>query len=507
MGFLDTLGTNKTSSDTGFINGLGKTSVSTQPPQQTKGSAGQSLNAGQGNFADQIWSMLSTYGGSVKNTATEGVNQVKQAATDIQTPSNENPIVRGVEKGLAAESGLASIVSSPLAPLFKPITMAVNAVGDKVSDIPAVQKFASSNAGQTTSRIAEDLSNAGNVAGTILGVDQAVKVAPTIVKNTIDTAASIKNTVSEIPTSVRNKVQSTPEKIDASIVDSYNKAVKPTTAGKTTAGQFEAYQKNVASGIKSIARNKDALTFETDLGTEAGRTPQTRGELADAVAQTKSSLFKQYDALAQQAGEQGIKIPVDNAGSALDDVISSEALKIANPSAIKYAQDIQERLKNPDGTYKQIDPQVTQDVIKNYNETLKAFYKNPTYDTASRAAIDAGIVHELRKALDEAINNATGENYQELKSQYGALSALEKDVNKAALQQAKQVGSNTMGLGKYVDVFSGGDMVSGLLSLNPALFTKGLAQSGISHFFQWLNSPDRAVSTMFKNASNIEKLK
>ena len=458
-------------------------------------------------LTQKIWAAVSgagkQIGTQVNNAATDvyqGVNKIAAGGTPVQ----------GAEAGLQVESGLASAITSPLAPLFAPVSNAIQRIATQplasgvvkapaIADIPAVRKFAGSPAGETTTRVAEDLARAGNVAGTITGVDDAVKTAPAVADKISSGAAALKENA-EAPVLPAREAPSAPN--DQAIVSSYMRAVKPSVAGKTSGGQLDAYNGDVVSAVKSIAENKLNLSFETDAGdTVEGRTPQTRGQLADAVSQTKQVLFDQYNALAQKATGQGVKIPLDNAGAALDEVVNSEALKITNPRAVQYAENLQARLKNPDGSYKAVDPDVAQEAIANWNSSLKAFYRNPTYETASNAAIDAGVVHQVRAALDEHINNATGEDYQAIKNQYGALSAIEKDVNKAAIAQAKQTGSNTSGLGKYVDVFSGGDMVSGLLSLNPALFAKGAAQEGISHFFQWFNSPDRAVGTMFKAAA------
>jgi hypothetical protein len=438
--------------------------------------------------SESIWSKIVS--NPIVNQIKSGVSQIKEGASTIG--SGKASPLQGGEAGLAIESGIASIISSPLAPLFSPVSKVINKIADKVSDISSVQKFAESKVGQVTARVAQDLSNAGNVAGTITGIDKVVKEIPTAIGLTEKGIAKIKD-----------HFATTPEDISKKIVDNYTKGVKPGIAGKTGAGQLENYNSNVVNAVESIKENKLNLSFEDENGAvKIGELPKTRAELADAVNQTKKVLFDQYNTLQERAGGQGVQIPLEPAGLALDEVIGSEALKITNPGAIEYAKGIQQRLQNVDGSYKTVTPQVAQDAITNWNSSLKAFYKTPTYETASRAAIDAGVVSKLREVIDEQINNATGDNYQALKNQYGALSAIEKDVNKAALVQAKQTGTNTSGLGKYVDVFSGGDMVSGLLSLNPALFAKGAAQAGISHFFQWLNSPDRAVGNIFKTSSN-----
>lgn len=436
---------------------------------------------------------------TIKSQAASGIDQIKKGLSDIGG-GHSSPI-QGAEAGLGIESGLASIATSPLAPLFTPVKKVIDATANVIGSNKAVQDFANSDAGKTTSRVAEDVANAGNVAGTIAGGDQAVKQTPTAL-GYLDKGMS---TVKDLFT---KKTAPEPPNTGA-IIDSYNKAIKPSVAGKTGPGQLEAYNNSVVHAVKTVADNKLNLSFEDANGNKVtGELPQSRAEFADAISQTKQVIFSQYDALAKKASGQGVEVSLGKAGDALEGVINSESLKLTNPEAIKYAQAVKERLHSIDPTtgqptadYKTVTPDVAQEAISSWNASLKAFYKNPSYESASRAAIDAGVVNALRQALDETINNATGENYQGVKHQYGALSTVEKDVNKAAMAQAKQTGSNASGLGKYIDVFSGGDILSGLLSLNPAMFTKGVAQMGISHLFQILNSPDRAVQTMFKHVS------
>jgi hypothetical protein len=422
-----------------------------------------------------------------------GVEAVKRGASTITRGTDP---VHGAEAGLGIESGIASILTSPLAPLFAPVKAAVDFTADKVSDIPAVQKFTGSKAGQTTARIAEDLANAGNVAGTISGVAGAVKGA----KAVGETAATMKG-VSAVARELAP--EATPNA--KAIVDSYAKAVKPTTAGKTGPGQLDAYNNSVVSAVKSIAGNKDDLVYDNGDGNiiEAAL-PKTRSQFADAIEQTKQSIFRQYNDLTKQTTGQGVQIPLDTAGNALKDIIDNEALNLSHPEAVAYAKGYQQRFQNTDGSWKAVDPTTIEEVVTNFNADLKSFYRNPTYGHASRAAIDASIVHELRQALGDAIENATGENYSALKRQYGALASIEKDVNKAALAQLKQTGTIPSGIGKYIDIFSGGDMVSGLLSLNPALFAKGVAQGTFNRVYQYLNSPDRAVASMFKEAASTQ---
>lgn len=443
----------------------------------------------------------------IKQQFTGGIDQVKKGVSEIIHPKSTTPlgnVGEGVDAALKVGSGVASAASSIVAPVMQPVSKLMQFFGDKVGDSKAVQDFANSPAGEMTSKIAEPLANAGNIAGTILGVDGAIKGAPKALKTAQDLGQKADTVMRTGLDSVKKAVTPSEDALNAKIVDKYNKAISPSVANKGTIGAKNAYNSNVVSGIKSIVENKDGLKF-TDINGEevTGRTPHSPMETAQAIDQTKQSIFNKYDALTKQAGGAGVKIDTAPIAGELDKVINNEALTISHPEAVKYAQDMKARLAEttlPDGSpmgSKKLDPATTQEIIKNYNNSLESFYKNPSYDNASKAAIDAGLVHSFREQLGRAIESATGEDYAALKKQYGALSAIEKDVNKRASVIARQSGG---GLASYANVFSGGDMVSGILSLNPALFAKGAAQAGLTKYFKYLKSPDRAIKGMFDAA-------
>lgn len=140
-----------------------------------------------------------------------GVNQIKQSFTDSKN-ANGNPI-KQIESGLKLGSGIVNTISSPLAPVFKPVGDAINFVGDKVGNIPQVQKFADSKAGQVTSRIAEDTGNLANIAGAIAGFKSAPKVAGAIA----NTGENVLNKVGEVAKPVKNAVRDVVPTMDQSI--------------------------------------------------------------------------------------------------------------------------------------------------------------------------------------------------------------------------------------------------------------------------------------------------
>lgn len=290
----------------------------------------------------------------------------------------------------------------------------------------------------------------------------------------------------------------TEKTIEKNVLKTFEKGVKPNLPGKTTPRQLANYKKDVVKGVKTIQQNKESLSFIDDVeGTIKGQTPTTVQQFADAIEQTKKVVFQSYDDLAKKAGEAGVKVKLDSIASELDDVIQSKSLAITSPESITYAQAAKDRLIRAGS----LDAKTAQEVIQNYNNSLQAFYRNPGYDTVSRAAIDAMLANKMRSALDEGINAVTGSQYQVLKNQYGALKAIERDVVKASLREARR---NIKGLIDYSDILSGGQVINGILSWNPATIGQGLTQKAIAQFYKYLNDPNRAIQKMFQQIEKLE---
>lgn len=286
--------------------------------------------------------------------------------------------------------------------------------------------------------------------------------------------------------------------LEQKVVAQFEKGVKPLLNARSTPEMVKKYKDNIVNATKVINDNKTNLSFVDDIGdVTVGKNPQTLQQLSEAVDQTKKSVFSEYNALTKKSGEKGLTVKTDNIANELDTVIADEALQISNPTAVQYARDLKDRL-----SYRELSPEVTENVIKNYNESLKAFYKNPSYDNASKASIDALIVNKLRQQLDEGITGLTGEQYQTLKNKYGALKTIENDVLKATLREARK---NNKGLIDFTDIFSGSDILTGILSMNPAQIARGATARGVKEYYKYLNSPNRAVKKMFNSTEKLNQ--
>lgn len=326
--------------------------------------------------------------------------------------------------------------------------------------------------------------------------DLISKFASPVTRGADTTIPTVVKKAKDFVTEMTAKSEAT---IESNILKSYEKGVKPGINVKMTPAKLADYRDDVVSAVKTIKGNKANLKFTDADGMEiVGENPKSLQQLSDSVEQTKKSIFKQYDGLAKTAGEAGIGVEMTPIASELDSVIGNKALAITSPKTIEYAQAVKDRLIRAG----KLDAETAQEVIQNYNKSLEAFYRNPSYDTASQAAIDALLANRIRQALDEGISGLTGEQYGALKKQYGSLKAIEKDVIKASLRDARK---NTKGLIDFTDILSGGQIVNGILSLNPAQIGSGLTQKAIAEYFKYLNNPNRAIEKMFNAAEGLDQ--
>jgi hypothetical protein len=521
------------------------TASSSQPkPEQT---AVPSFSTPISEAPNAIKSLTDTTIQNTKNQQQSSFNaigsDVSNAANDIQagnTAFAQGKVGEGLKQtGKALVQGGLGTVSDAISYFLAPLSASVKTVTDTVSGtnpatggldisaIPAVQKLANGPVGDTMVSaqdsltkaaaahpvLAKALTDAFNVAMTAAGGGEAPKaidqLGTGVSKDLTTVGTGIKagateasNIVSDVGTMAKNKVSSmmpeaTPTEVtplnEKMVLDNYNKFIKPSITGKTSTGKIARNDAQTISGLKAVYDNKANLSFTDSEGNVIkGESPKTVAQLSDAIGQTKASIYKQYNALAQQAGEKGISVDPVSIGTELSSVVNNKALKISNPDAISYAQGLQERLVN-EGP---IDAETAQQVIKNYNDELQSFYRNPTPGMASKVQIDAMVANRMRTQLDEGITNATGEKYQSLKNQYGSLSSMEATVAKRSASIAKQ---SKVGFSENLsNIASGVELARGLMTMNPVDIASSGAIKGIQLYQKYLNNPDTGISNIFK---------
>lgn len=219
----------KTNSATTGAPGIAPTQAMT--PEQAHAWIGSSTAQPTDKVTGQPLDGLSKFvQGSVGGAFQSGVDQAKSGYQQAQVATNPGT---KLEAGLQEAAGVAGAVFSPIAPVLAPVGAAVNAVADKVSDIPSVQKFATSDAGATASRVAQDVNNTANLLPLGAGI-LSPKATGAAVKGTIDSAKTgidaVKDAATPKPPTAEQVKASTAAKVQK-VADEWQ---KPTIPGKAT---------------------------------------------------------------------------------------------------------------------------------------------------------------------------------------------------------------------------------------------------------------------------------
>lgn len=299
---------------------------------------------------------------------------------------------------------------------------------------------------------------------------------------------------------VINKFKSKPFDVmlSSTIKKGMDSGIKPSVQSKgTTAGQGKVYYEKAQKAVETIIDNKPNLEFVSDEGDIIkGVLPKSLAEFSDSIGQTKKNIFTQYDALAQSAGQHGATVELAPVAKELGSLINNKVINDLNPNVVEYAKAKVAALTNRNA-YTTAEAQEAVTVL---NNSLKAFYSNPSYETASKAAVDAMIANKMRQSLDDVIEKTSGAGYQELKKTYGALKAIEKDVTHRTTIDARK---NIKGLVDFSDIYSGSTLVHGLLTMHPATIASAATAKGISSYIKWRNNPNKIVADMFNKSEKI----
>lgn len=283
--------------------------------------------------------------------------------------------------------------------------------------------------------------------------------------------------------------------LDAVIDEGISKGIRPTVAGKESLASRERYTENSRSAVKTIVQNKDQLQLLDENGQPLpkGTLPQNLDQFSQALDQTKTRIFKEYNDLQVQAGQKGLTVKLDPLVSELMKVADDPTIQDLAPGVAEYAKARATALSRR----AQYTPEQAQAAAQTLNAKLQAFYKNPNPNDLSVSVVDALIKNHLVEGLDNAVLEATNSpSYMPLRQRYGALKAIEKDLNHRAVVFARQ---SNKGFFDLSTVFSYGDIVKGIASQNAPLVAKGLFQKAVAEYFKFRNNPNTIIRDMFQN--------
>ena len=182
--------------------------------------------------------------GTMSNAFQSGVSQMKQSFQQSREASNP---LEAIESGITFGAGAINTAFSPLAPIVepiaKPIRKGVEFVADKISDIPEVQKFAQTKAGETTERIAEDVGNLSTIAATATIGPRVPQVAGTVAKTAVKPVAPIARGTGRTLKNLGEK--------------SYSLTVTPEEGALLAKQSYEATRGSVFNKVKNVMTGDD----------------------------------------------------------------------------------------------------------------------------------------------------------------------------------------------------------------------------------------------------------
>jgi len=284
---------------------------------------------------------------------------------------------------------------------------------------------------------------------------------------------------------ITGKLQPVAEQTKQKLTEYISKAIKPRMTNLNV-NQLKKVQNKQVQAFQVLANNKNAIKITDEAGFRVNRLPRTVKEVSEAITDVKTKLFNQYDKLARSAGEAGANFSPTKTLLSLRKLANDKSY---SPSLRKYINETADEVLELKGE----SPLVVQSRIKELNESLAGYFAGRV--EKGRARIDASVAKMLNEELDDVIFNFTGGQWKKLRSDFSALKTIEKDVNKQALLMMKK---NQKGMADLTDIFTGGDLVSGIMTLNPASIGRAITGRGIKEWYKYLNNPDRYIRKIFE---------
>lgn len=284
---------------------------------------------------------------------------------------------------------------------------------------------------------------------------------------------------------VRRLVEPLESRVSGVIREAIDKGIKPYFGGNKTPELAKKYYKAAEDAFRTIKEYKPEIMVEEE-GVKMVKNPENRREMFEALAESKKKIYNEYHDISVKAGEGGAKYNPDNVIQKIDSISTD---KKYNPKIRAYAEGLKAEIEELAGEA----PDVIEARIQDLNNSLSGYYDGRV--SKAQAQVDASVASVLRKDLDELIEKTTGAEYQAVKNKYASLKTIEKDLARQVNLEARR---NPKGLLDFTDIFTGGELLTGILTANPGLIVRGAAARGIKEYIKALNDPNRYIKKVFE---------
>ena len=416
-------------------------------------------------------SLFSTIKEQIGGAATAGVEKMGRGFEQSQTGTS---LIDPIEAGLKVGAGAIETITSPLAPVFAPIGKGVQYVADKISDIPAVQKFAGTKAGEVTSRVAEDIQDLSIIGGTVAGFKGAPSVSRGVSQKVSQTAGDVGGAVGRGAEKVAGGVKTATVDIIPTRGNVINQMVQD--AFRFTDGDVVKFKNRTGNNLGEWVAEHKLIG-----GTKAETLANVNKFFSDNYAMVRSEIGKVTDTYTAKQVPR-VKDGLNFLKEDLGETIGLE----------KSIAEINTLLKK--GKYTLEDVQRVKELIDKHENIYKQSGE------VSAGKIKQGLAEirkELQKFIEDEVEAKTGADIRKLNNNVASA----KDI--VQLNKLRETGamSGKMGLRDTligVGLFAGVNPLVGLAYF----FGLKLAESPAARlrFARWLDSLPKSKKTEINNA-------
>ena len=279
--------------------------------------------------------------------------------------------------------------------------------------------------------------------------------------------------------------------------------------GKTTGGRILPQVEKKVAGLGVIKKYSPIIKVKDDLGIEKSFNPKNASfhETLQAWNQARKQIYNSYSEISASLGDD-VAVDISTIADDLSNIVNSPRTSTYKNAAQSILNDLVDNFGNVtkgefDGTFRKIKPKDMETFLSDlYNEAGSTLAGR---SDKAHGEIAAATASKIREFLDNVIESSSGSQYGQLKGEYSALKSIEQDLVRRFQQEARRMGG---GLTDYVNLFSSGDVIAGIMTGQPALIAKGTAQTGFGAFLKHLKRPDRYLQRAFnlidsKNVGDI----
>ena len=293
-----------------------------------------------------------------------------------------------------------------------------------------------------------------------------------------------------------------------------NKSIKPTVKGKMNQADYDKFIDDTLDVANVMNKNKNLIQYTDDAWeVVTWKLPTNLRETSEALGNLKKSLYDAYNNIAKEAWDKGARVNMNKAFDQLDDILKDPSQWIANPQTRGIVEKFKQSLLDYTDDAWTISIEDAQKLTQDFNQQLKAFFRNPNMNDVSKSSIIAKLNKWTKDAINDSIDDvldkwingwsSQSQYYSQLKQMYGKILTIEDEISKRALVEARK---NSKGLSTTIlDALAWGEATDALLTLDPAKVWKAAAMKLISKYYKYINDPNVQINNLFKLVENWGK--